>query len=372
MKKLGIGFVFGYNSAEAEGSLRSALHIIGNANKEKYDVFLIAVDKNGCWRHQSSLEDLTRGQGANSLKIDTSGHKLGITPGGGRIVDLDAFEQSLPIDVVFPLIPGPAGEDGTVQGMLKLANIPFVGADVLGSAVGMDKDFTKRLCRDAGIPIPRFLTAFNNQEPSFEKVEQTLGLPFFVKPANMGTSIGITKVSRQADYETAVREAFCHDNKLVFEESVEAREIEIAVLGNEDPMVSIPGEVLTEAEWYSYEAKFLSPDGSDLAIPAQLSEKAVSDIQQLAAKVYHTLGCEGMARIDFFVDHDENILLNEINTLPCMSRLSTYPRLWEASGIPTSELIDRLVDLALERFHRDKKLRNWHERWDLTGVVRPR
>jgi D-alanine-D-alanine ligase len=371
MKKIRLGFVFGYNSAEAEGSLRSARHIVENADSEKYDAILIAVDKQGCWRLQPSLENLIDRNYECSLKPDLSGNRLGLTPGGGELVDLDAAGQAVPVDVIFPLIPGPSGEDGTVQGMLKLAHIPFVGADVMGSAAGMDKEVTRRLCRDADIPMSRFLTVYGDKKPIFEEVVENLGLPFFIKPASMGTSIGISKVERKADYQAALRKAFSYDNKLVIEEAIEAREVEIAVLGSDKPLLSVPGEVLHQADWYSYHTKFLDPNGSDLEIPARLSSENAIEIRRLARLAYRTLGCEGFARLDFFIDPDDNIMFNEINTIPCLSRFSSYTLLWEASDVPVGELIDRLVSLALERFQRDERLRRWHENWDLEGVVRP-
>jgi D-alanine-D-alanine ligase len=261
--------------------------------------------------------------------------------------------------VIFPILHGPFGEDGTVQGLLKLADLPFVGPGVLGSAVGMDKDVMKRLLRDAGIPIGRFLTV-HSQEPllPFKKAVKALGLPLFVKPANMGSSVGISKVHNEGEYERAVKNAFAYDTKIILEEYIKAREIECSILGNEETVrASLPGEVIPLHEFYSYESKYLDENGAVLKIPAELPKRTIKKIQALGIQTFQTLCCEGLSRVDFFLQEDGTLLVNEINTMPGFTRISMYPKLWEACGISYKKLIDTLIQLAIRRYKKEKKLK---------------
>ena len=253
---------------------------------------------------------------------------------------------------------GPFGEDGTIQGLLKLANLPFVGASVLGSAVGMDKDVMKRLMRDSKIPIARFitLTCTMKDQADFKDVEKQLGLPFFVKPANLGSSIGISRVSDQGEFIQAIDNAFQFDNKIVIEEYIKGREIECSVLGNDDPVASLPGEIIPQGVFYSYKAKYVDENGARLEIPAKIGEHLTDQVMKLAVKTFRVLCCEGMARVDFFIKENNEIIVNEINTIPGFTKISMYPGLWEKSGIPYSELIDRLIQLALERHKKESRL----------------
>ena len=250
---------------------------------------------------------------------------------------------------------GPFGEDGSMQGLLKLAGVPFVGPGVLGSAVGMDKDVMKRLFRDAGIPIGKFITLKTNDKINFGKIKKELGLPVFVKPANMGSSVGVSKVRNEKELKKAAKEAFKFDTKIVIEENIPGREIECAVLGNDFPMASIPGEIIANQDFYSYDAKYIDA-GSVAEIPAKITAKTKKQIQELTIKVFQVLNCEGLSRVDFFLKKDGKVLVNEINTIPGFTNISMYPKLWEASGIPVSKLIDRLIELAIERFEKEKKL----------------
>lgn len=315
MSKIKVGIIYGGKSAEHEVSLQSAENIIKAIDKEKYDVTPILIDKDGRW----SLDEK--------------------------------------IDVVFPVLHGPFGEDGTIQGLLKFANIPFVGASVLGSAIGMDKDVMKRLLRDAEIPIARFLTITENDIPPYMEVSKMLGSLVFVKPANLGSSVGVNKASDQASFERAIREAFQYDRKIIIEESIQGREIECSVLGNDKPIASVPGEVIPSHEFYSYEAKYIDEQGATFDIPAKISDDVIKKIQELAVRAYKVLCCEGMARVDFFLKSDGSVLVNEINTIPGFTSISMYPKMWEASGISPTDLIDRLIELAFERFEKEKKLR---------------
>jgi D-alanine-D-alanine ligase len=260
------------------------------------------------------------------------------------------------LDVIFPALHGPYGEDGTVQGLLKLADIPFVGADVTGSAIGMDKDVMKRLLREAGIPTARFLVVRRRGGLVYDEATSRLGSPLFVKPANLGSSVGITKVRDERQFETAMDLAFSYDTKVIVEESISGLEIECSVLGNEDPVASLPGQVIPRHEFYSYEAKYIDEEGAVLKIPADLDRETVECVQRLAIEAFQTLCCEGMARVDFFVTDTGTILVNEINTIPGFTQISMYPKLWEASGLTYGELLDRLIELALERHKRGRSL----------------
>jgi D-alanine-D-alanine ligase len=260
--------------------------------------------------------------------------------------------------VAFPILHGPFGEDGTVQGLLKLADIPFVGAGVLGSAAGMDKDVMKRLLRDAGIPIGKFITLRGGpaNAPSFADAAGELGAPFFVKPANMGSSVGVSKVYDEDGCRAALDEAFRFDSKVLIEENIPGREIECSVLGNDNPAASLPGEVRPSKEFYSYEAKYIDSNGAVLEIPAKLPPETVRRVQELAVKTFQTLECQGLSRVDFFLRDSGEVIVNEINTMPGFTKISMYPKLWEASGLGYRELIDRLIQLAIERFNAEKGL----------------
>jgi D-alanine-D-alanine ligase len=241
--------------------------------------------------------------------------------------------------------------------MLKLANLPFVGAGVLGSAVGMDKDVMKRLLRDAKIPVGKFLVFERSDKISFAKVKKALGMPLFIKPANLGSSVGISKVTKPAEFGAAVKEAFRYDNKIIIEEFIRGREIECSVLGNENPVASLPGEIIVNHDFYSYDAKYIDDKGARLEIPAKLPTKVITEVRKTALRAYKALCCEGMARVDFFVRANGRVLVNEINTIPGFTKISMYPKMWQATGISYSSLIDRLIGLALSRFHQEKRLR---------------
>jgi len=267
-------------------------------------------------------------------------------------------------DVIFPILHGPFGEDGTMQGYLKLADIPFVGPGVLGSAVGMDKDVMKRLFREAGIPIGKYLPLKSNEKIlSFAQIEKELGSPVFIKPANMGSSVGISKANNEAEYLAALKDAFQYDTKVVIEEFISGREIECAVLGNEEPSASLPGEITPSHDFYSYDAKYIDTQGASLQIPAKLDAETTKRIQEMAIKVFTTLCCEGLSRVDFFLKTDglsasqPGIIVNEINTMPGFTKVSMYPKMWEASGLSYTDLITRLIELAISRFERDKQLK---------------
>jgi D-alanine-D-alanine ligase len=352
-KKLRVAILFGGRSAEHEISLISARNIAAAMDKNKYRIIPIGIDKQGRWFHDESgrlLEDksLTR------VELPARTNSTAVLSGAPVLRALDA------VDVVFPVLHGPFGEDGTVQGLLKLANIPFVGAGVLGSAIGMDKDVMKRLLREAGIPIARFLVfdSATKNNLSFNRIRRELGMPVFVKPANLGSSVGISKAARPSEFTRAVKEAFRYDNKILVEENISGREIECAVLGNEQPRASVAGEIITGHNFYSYDAKYVDDKGSRLVIPADLPSALARRIQQMALRTFKVLCCSGMARVDFFLRGESEIFVNEINTIPGFTAISMYPKMWGAGGLSYSRLIDRLIQLALQEFRAEKRLRS--------------
>jgi D-alanine-D-alanine ligase len=359
-RKIRVGILFGGKSAEHEVSLQSAKNVVEAINRKKYEVVLIGIDKKGKWHLNESSEFLLNASDPKLIRLSKASENIALVPGDkeDQLISLSKLTPMQPVDVVFPILHGTYGEDGTIQGLLKLAGIPFVGASVLGSAVGMDKDVMKRLLREDGISIADFLV-FNRmlqEQIDFENIKNQLGLPFFVKPANLGSSVGVNKVNDESQFKKAINEAFKYDNKIIIEENICGREIECSVLGNNDPIASLPGEVLPNHEFYSYEAKYIDENGAALEIPAKLPKNIVKNVQALAIKAYKALCCEGMARVDLFLKDDNEIIINEINTIPGFTNISMYPKLWEASGISNTELIDRLIQLAIERYESEKSL----------------
>jgi D-alanine-D-alanine ligase len=361
--KLRVGILFGGKSAEHEVSLQSAKNVIDALDQNKYEVVLIGIDKQGAWLLNDTSQFLLNSQNPKLIKLNQSNDAVTLVPqGGGMLTHLASNQTGAALDVVFPILHGPFGEDGTVQGLLKLAGVPFVGSGILGSAVGMDKEMMKRLLREADLPVAPFLVfRAHHAHLNFADVVGKLGLPLFIKPANLGSSVGVNKVTNEDDFRHAVAEAFEYDRKILVEAFIEGREIECSVLGNDDPMASVPGEVIASHEFYSYEAKYIDENGATLEIPAKVSEATARTIQDLAVKVFTTLGCEGLARVDFFLQPDGEVIVNEINTMPGFTSISMYPRLWEASGIPYADLIDRLIRLAMERFEREQRLKTSYE-----------
>ena len=360
--KTRVGILFGGKSAEHEVSLQSAKNVVEAIDKEKYEVVLIGIDKQGRWYLNDESHFLLNSENPKLISLNKSNKNVALVTGksGEReIVSVTDHASFGAIDVVFPILHGTFGEDGTVQGLLKLANVPFVGAGVLGSSVAMDKDVMKRLLRDAKIPTPNFMVYHKSalNEIRYDDIKKQLAVPFFVKPANLGSSVGIHKVNNRERFDSFIEDAFQYDSKIIIEEFIDGREIECSVLGNENPIASVPGEIIPKHEFYSYEAKYIDDHGALLEIPAKLSEVMVKKVQELAIQSFKTLCCEGMARVDLFLTKEEELFVNEINTIPGFTKISMYPKLWEISGIPYSELIDRLIQLALERFEGEKKLR---------------
>ena len=359
-RKLRVALLFGGKSAEHEISVISARNIFAAMDKKKYQVIAIGIDKQGRWFLD---EDARLLSAREQSKVEFRGTKLvtAVLPGESRSPMVRpstglAFGR---VDVVFPVLHGPFGEDGTIQGLLKLVNVPFVGAGVLGSAVGMDKDVMKRLLRDARAPIAKFMAFERADENTIRlaTVKKALGWPLFVKPANLGSSVGISRVANGDHFRRAIADAFRYDNKIVIEECIRGREIECSVLGNDKPIASLPGEIIVQQNFYSYDAKYIDEKGARFEIPARLPKAVVKKIRALALRSYRVLCCEGMARVDFFLRDNGEVLVNEINTIPGFTQISMYPKMWQASGLSYSGLIDRLIKLALERSRREKRLR---------------
>jgi D-alanine-D-alanine ligase len=396
MQKIRVGILFGGRSGEHEVSLLSAASVLQAIDKDKYEVVPIGITKDGKWLTAADAENLLQGK----LVIEPRHLRAGdpeitqpaavLARGEAVVVPPEpvhresglvpfqtdaarlrrASDRAINVDVIFPVLHGTFGEDGTIQGLLELADIAYVGAGVLGSAAGMDKDIMKSLFIAAGIPIVKHVTILRSE---FEKdrkkvqkfVESKLRYPVFVKPANLGSSVGISKAHNRRELGPAIEEAARFDRKIVIERGVggkknKAREIECSVLGNDDPAASIPGEIVPVKEFYDYDAKYLD-EGSELIIPAKLNKAETRKVQELAVRAFKAVDCSGLARVDFLMDPaTRKIYLNEINTMPGFTAISMYPKLWAASGLDYPDLIDRLIQLGLER-HADKK-RNQYSR----------
>ncbi|MDH7490482.1 MAG: D-alanine--D-alanine ligase [Anaerolineae bacterium] len=359
-RKIRVGVILGGRSGEHEVSLVSAQSVMNAMDKDKYEVIPVGITKEGRWIAGGDPVAALKGLPAK----DTHHTALLGDPTQRGLVPLDAMqavERATPVelDVVFPVLHGPYGEDGTVQGLLELANIPYVGAGVLGSALGMDKAAMKDVFKAHGLPIVQYrvykrLELDRNQKRVEDEIERELGYPCFVKPANLGSSVGVSKVHDRAELGPALLLAASYDRKIVVEQGINAREIECSVLGNDEPEASVLGEIIPCNEFYDYNAKYI--DGrSELVIPAPLPDDLAQRIRQLAIQAFLAVDCAGMARVDFLLDRDTlDVYVNEVNTIPGFTAISMYPKLWEASGLPYPALIDRLIELALER-HEEKR-----------------
>lgn len=357
-RKIRLGLIFGGRSAEHEVSLMSARSVMKAINKDKYEVTLIGITKDGKW---IAGGDPMKALAAGDMSEMSEAALLG-EPGkrellalheqpGQRALQLSSITE---LDVIFPLLHGPYGEDGTVQGLLELADLPYVGAGVLGSALAMDKGVCKELLRAHGVPVVDWLIALRSEierdaEAMARKAESKFGYPMFTKPANLGSSVGVVKAHDQAELLAGLRESARYDRRILIERGLNAREIEVSVLGNDDPIASIAGEVVPSREFYDYEAKYLD-EASGLLIPAPIPAETLAQAQDYAVRAFKAIDAAGLARVDFLLDKDSGeLFLNELNTIPGFTHISMYPKLWEASGLSYSDLIDRLIELALER-----------------------
>jgi D-alanine-D-alanine ligase len=361
MKKIKVAVIFGGRSAEHEVSLQSARNVIESMDKNRYEPVLIGIDRTGRWYLNERSMHLLNSESPVMIQLAEQKNEIALTPTGEnrKLINLNNNKPVGDIDVMFPVLHGPFGEDGTIQGLAKMANIPCVGAGVLGSAIGMDKDIMKRLLRDAGIKTAEFLTIGKDTVKlyPYDRIAKLLGTPFFVKPANLGSSVGINKVSARDTFKAAIEEAFSYDNKIIVEQAIKGREIECAVLGNDSPVASVAGEIIPNDSFYSYNAKYIDEKGATLVVPAKLSDGLLRKIRDISVKTFKTLECRGMARVDMFLTPSEEIIINEINTIPGFTKISMYPKLWEYSGISYTELINRLISLAIEDFENREKLK---------------
>jgi len=338
MPKLRVAVVMGGRSSEHEISLASAHSVLEALDPARYETVTVEIGRDGRWELGSGARPELERDGrsvAETLPVPTS--RVPATLGE--------------VDVVFPVLHGPFGEDGTVQGLLELANVPYVGAGVTASALCMDKDLFKSVLRDHGIPVTRSVTL-----RALDGFESPFGFPVFVKPARLGSSVGITKARSEGELRAGLELAFRHDEKVLVEEYVSGVEVECSVLGNEEPIASIPGEIVANSDWYDFSAKY-DEGGMDLVIPPRVPKEAIERVQDLSVQAFRVTECEGMARADCFVREDGEVLINELNTIPGFTATSVYAKLFEASGIPYEELLERLVQLALERHERRAQLK---------------
>ena len=347
-----VGLLYGGRSSEHDISVLSARNVYAALAPERYDVVLLYIDPQGRWWRDPSPQSLLD-DGADHAGSDP----VVVTPhtGSGLAALVDGRLAPLGLDVAVPILHGQGGEDGVIQGLLAAAGVAFVGTDVLGSAVCMDKEVAKRLLEASGIATAPFVPVrkATREAVSFADVQAKLGMPVFVKPANSGSSVGVTKVEDEAGFGPALDEAFRFDDKLLVEQAIVGREIEVAVLGNEHPEASIPGEIVSTSVFYDYDAKYTDPNASRMEVPADLPPDVAERVRELAVETYRVLGCEGLARVDFFVRADGSALLNEVNTMPGFTKRSMYPVMWERSGLAQPALMDRLIALAEARHQRD-------------------
>ena len=359
-KKIRVGVVFGGRSPEHNISLLSASNVIDNIDRSKFEVVLLAIDKKGIWHYNEGELKLNNPRNAQLVSLPEYKNVIYLSQNSGEhtIIDKSTGLEITKIDVLYPVLHGTFGEDGSIQGLAKVAEIACVGCGILGSAAGMDKDVTKRLLRDAGIGIADFVTLRRgyNDHLSYDEIKDSIGGELFIKPANLGSSVGISFVDNEEDFINAVQEGFKYDPKVIVEEKITGREIECAVLGNENPKASVIGEILPKTEWYTFENKYVDDDGAGLEIPAKITEEEASRARTIALNTYINLECCGLSRVDMFLKPSGEIIVNEINTIPGFTKISMYPKLWGESGIEYQDLITRLIELAIEKFEAENSL----------------
>jgi len=363
-KKLRIGLIFGGRSGEHEVSLASAKAVMSKLNPERYEVVPIGITKSGTWQlgiEPAALQAAEQQALLNNKEVVLE-HSQAVTltgdPSLRRLIPLNGQEylhDNGAIDVIFPVLHGPYGEDGTLQGLLEMANVPYVGCGVLGSAIGIDKEKTKMVFRSIGLSVVDDLVYRRNEwerdpEPILDEIEQKLGYPCFVKPVNMGSSVGINKAHNRSELAHGMREAAEYDRRIIIEKGIHCRELECAILGNEEPIASVVGEIVASNEFYDYDAKYID-NKSQIIIPADIPQQSAEKIRRQAVQAFLALDLSGLARVDFFLEQESGeVYINEANTLPGFTEVSMYAKLWEASGTSYSELLDRLIELAQERY----------------------
>ncbi|MBR6801110.1 MAG: D-alanine--D-alanine ligase [Eubacteriaceae bacterium] len=349
-KKRNVGIIFGGKSGEHEVSLNSAYNVMKAIDRDKFDITPVGITKDGKWIvYDGDIENIKDGTWIDHVTMPSTNLEI---LAGGKLDEIDVF---------FPVLHGTFGEDGTIQGLFDIMNVPYVGCGVLASSVAMDKVATKEICKAAGVGTGEYAMlrkseVLEDMDKCVNLIELCFDYPVFVKPANMGSSVGISKATDKASLKEAIEEAIKYDTKLIIEAFIAGREVEVAVLGNEDAQASVVGEVIPCNEFYDYEAKYLSGDSSVVIIPADISEELSERVRRMAVKAYNAICGSGLARVDFFIEDGGNILLNEINTLPGFTNISMYPKLWQATGIEYTDLITKLIDLAYERYDARKEL----------------
>ncbi len=360
MKKLRVAILFGGRSTEHQISLLSAKNVIASIDTDKFDPVLIGIDKNGSWHYNEGSLKLLNPDDPKLIKIGDPGEKIILSHNTNdhTLVNISGSDSLGKIDVIYPVLHGTYGEDGSIQGLAKLANLPCVGCGILGSAIGMDKDIMKKILRDANIGIADFFTFRKGsaKNPDYNTVVNKLGSELFIKPANLGSSVGVSFVKDEGEFNEALKLAFSYDRKVIVEEKITGREIEVAVMGNDDPLASIPGEIIPKSSWYSFENKYVDEEGAALSIPAELDEETTERMRALAIETYLQLECSGLTRVDFFLRTDGSMIVNEVNNLPGFTSISMYPKLWEYSGIDQRDLITKLIEYALERHEQENEL----------------
>ncbi len=349
-----VAILFGGRSTEHQISLLSAKNVIDALDKEKYEPVLIGIDKTGRWHLNKDAIQLLNPDSPKDIALKELNNPILVSQNTNEhaIISQNSNSDLGKIDVIFPVLHGTYGEDGTIQGFAKLANLPCVGCGILGSAVGMDKDITKRLLRDAGIKVADFVTLRKgyNDGMTYEEISAKLGGDLFIKPANLGSSVGVSFANSKESFDKALANAFKYDPKVIVEEKLFGREVECAVLGhNANPKASAIGEVIPKSSFYTFENKYIDEGGAVCDIPAKLNQDEISKIQTLAIEIYRLLECDGMTRVDMFLTPEGELYLNEVNNIPGFTKISMYPKLWEVSGLPYTELITTLIELAIEK-----------------------
>lgn len=351
-KKQSVAILFGGKSVEHQVSINSAKNVYEYIDKEKYDPILIGISPQGKWFQKTEVDGNFEGEDELHLilRADQGGFYNQRT------------QQSVVPDLVFPVLHGTDGEDGSIQGLLKVINKPFIGTGVLGSAISMSKLYSKRLLQSAGIPVSKFLSFEYHEKDkiNYSKISDTLGIPFMAKAANLGSSVGVHKVKSETDFAAAVTDIFNFDSTIIFEQFIKGRELECSVMGNETPQASLPGEIAVSAdyEFYTYKAKYLDPEAAKLIIPAEVDDQISKRIQELSIQSYLTLKCEDFARVDLFLTEYGEIMINEINTIPGFTNSSMFPMMWKERGISFTELITRLIEMAEKRYARSQQISN--------------
>ena len=358
MKKK-VAIIFGGKSAEHEVSIRSARNVTEALDKNLFEAVLIGISKEGSWFRFNDPSAFANLVSLTLKNIPNTAEPVTLVCHQGKpsLFSLQAHTHS-DLDIAFPILHGTMGEDGTIQGLFKMVQLPFVGCGVFSSAAGMDKEVMKRLLKEAHIPSAKYVLLTPEAKHSYDYLVQELGSPFFIKPANAGSSVGVHKIKAEDEFKKKLADAFQFDRKVLAEEFMQGREIECSVMGpNHHPEASLPGEIIPQHDFYSYEAKYVDDNGALLKIPAEMDSESIERLQSLAKKTYHVMGCDGITRVDFFMKKDGQLVINEINTMPGFTKISMYPKMWEATGIDYKSLITKLIGWGFERHQLEQSLR---------------